>query len=76
MAPLGNIMRNNQREKSRMKQGRTSSPAPAAFPITQGTEAAIAKQAITKLSHRKQSTVALQRSVLILCMYDVKCVAH
>lgn len=45
---MGNTVRNNQREKSRMKQGRTCSHAPAAFPIIQTTGAGIAKQAIAK----------------------------
>lgn len=50
---MGNIIRNNQREKSRMEQGRTSSHAPAAFSIIRDTGAAIAKQAITKTKPQK-----------------------
>lgn len=48
MAPVGNMRRHNQREKSGTKHGRTCSRAPAAFPITRATWTGLAKWAIAK----------------------------
>lgn len=53
MFPMGNMRRNDQREKCRMKQGRTRFHAPAAFPITRATRARRAKWTITKTKRQE-----------------------